>query len=45
MGIFKVKLAKVNEHDRAQTYITPKGLDYLAARVPEHIRVNGREAA
>jgi len=41
MGIFEVKSTIVEDKARPQTFITPKGLEYLAARVPEHIRLRG----
>lgn len=39
MGNFEVKTQLVDDKIRPQAYITPKGLKYLDARVPEHIRV------
>lgn len=40
LGIFDVKTTVVDEKKREQTYITPKGLAYLNARVPANVRLN-----
>lgn len=44
MGNFEVKTTLVDDKVRPQAFITPKGLKYLDARAPEHIRVAGRAA-
>jgi anti-repressor protein len=38
-GVFEVKTTLVDDKARPQTYITPKGLKYLEARVPDHIKM------
>lgn len=44
MGNFEVKTTLVDDKVRPQAFVTPKGLKYLDARVPDHIRVSGRAA-
>lgn len=39
MGVFEVKTTLVDDKARPQAFITPKGLEYLEKRVPDHIRV------
>ena len=39
MGIFEVKTTIVDDKARPRTYITPKGLKYLAERVPDEVFV------
>ena len=41
MGIFEVKTTIVDDKARAQTYVTPKGIEYLSKRVPDCIRLKG----
>lgn len=41
MGIFEVKMTIVDDKARAQTYVTPKGVEYLSKRVPDSIRLKG----
>lgn len=40
LGIFDVKTTVVDDKKREQTYITPKGLAYLNARVPTNVRLS-----
>lgn len=40
MGVFEVKNTIIDDKVRPQTYITPKGLKYLADRVPDGIKVS-----
>ncbi len=41
MGIFEVKMTIVDDKARAQTYITPKGIEYLSKRIPDSVRFQG----
>ncbi|QHJ82924.1 antA/AntB antirepressor family protein [uncultured Bartonella sp.] len=41
MGIFEVKMTIVDDKARAQTYITPKGIEYLSKRLPDSVRFQG----
>lgn len=44
MGIFEVRSTMVDEKARMRTFVTPKGLKYLAERVPEHILIEPRQS-
>lgn len=39
MGVFEVKTAIVDGTVYPQAYVTPKGLKYLAERMPEHVKL------
>lgn len=39
LGIFEIKSVIVDDKNRPRTYVTPKGLEYLTSRVPDHIRL------
>lgn len=41
MGLFEVKMTIVDNKARAQTYVTPKGIEYLSKRLPNSIRFQG----
>lgn len=41
MGIFEVKSTIVDDKARPQTYVTPKGLEYLSKIVPDSVRLKG----
>lgn len=41
MGIFEVKSTIVDDKARPQTYVTPKGLEYLSKHVPDSVRLKG----
>lgn len=40
-GHFEVKTTLVDDKARPQAFITPKGLEYLAARAPDSVRLRG----
>lgn len=44
MGIFEVKSEIVDDKARPRSFITAKGLEYFAARVPAEIKMMGRVA-
>ena len=41
MGTFEVNMTIVDDKARAQTYVPPKGIEYLSKRVPDSIRFKG----